>query len=212
MRTTSRTILSALVAAPLLVGAVVPASAAEQGHVKTSGKVASFQVDGPESSDAIPGNYVSGGLDVVNGEAMGYLGAYDCADGAVPWEGEGCTYLTDIWLDGMVSTSATKGKVKATVLTGDVHAYSWTFDEETGEEFFADYGLLPLDVSVSPYGKAIKQVETYSYRDANTGETYSYRATSTGYNATASGTLGTIEVGPAGFVGSYKSTDQWKTP
>lgn len=213
MRTTSRTLLSTLLTAPLLVGLVAPASAAESGQIRSSGSFAGIQLSGPETSDAIPGNYLDGGVDVYGDSAYGYAMTFDCADGATPYDGEGCDYLGDVMLEGSGLTSSTgKGRHAATHLSGELFASMFSWDEETGEEAYLDLGVLTLDATVTPYGKAARMTSTETYRDAETGESFTVRSTQTVYRATASGTLGDLVLDDQAYVGTYRSAQRWITP
>lgn len=213
MRRSTRTFVSVLAATPLLLGAFLPANAAEQGKVKSSGSFAHLDISGPETSDTIPGNYLMGDLQVMDSQAMGWATAFECADGATPMEGEGCTYVGDLMLDGAVTVSKSSGKTKATNLAGDLWVGEWVYDPETGEESVIDHGTLALDASLPPYGKSVTSTYTESFRDKNTGESYTVRARTTTFQATVSGTLGGSSLdGNQGSVGTFRSMQTWRTP
>ncbi|MGD8200937.1 hypothetical protein ACQE98_09775 [Ornithinimicrobium sp. W1679] len=214
MRTTARTLTAALLAAPLVAGSVLPASAGEAGHVRSSGTFASIDLTGPETSDAIPGNYLAfGSLEIFGDWAMGGAVAFQCEDGATPDDAEGCTYVADVWFDGGdLDVSTGKGKNATTAVVGDLSMYTVSWDEETSEGN-ETATIVPLDVSLTPYGKSSRETQTYTFRDGETGESFSFRATRTASRATVSGDLGDLSLdGKAGYTGSYRSQDRWRMP
>ena len=73
MRHTTRTLTAALLAVPLVVGMVLPSSAATSVRIKQSGKIISFAIEGPETSDVFPGNYWSGSMEIMGTDAFGYV-------------------------------------------------------------------------------------------------------------------------------------------
>lgn len=212
---TIRQFSAALLAVPLVAGAAVaPAGAAEFGHIRSSGNFASIDLTGPETTDAIPGNYVWGGVDVFGGTAMGFLETLECPAGQTPETSPDCVFLGFVDLFGPEMTVITgKGKSATTTVSGELWATSYSFDEETGEETHSDLGTWTLDASLSPYGKASRSTESYTFRDGETGESYSFRATTTVNRATVSGSLGELSLDDrAGYVGSYRMQDRWRTP
>ncbi|MDO5740095.1 MAG: hypothetical protein Q4P07_08095 [Ornithinimicrobium sp.] len=213
MRHTTRTLTAALLAVPLVVGMVLPSSAATSVRIKQSGKIIAFAIEGPETSDTVPGNYWSGNVDVMGKDAMGYLATFECADGAIPWEDEGCDYLGDVWLEGSgLSVTTAKGKNGATKVSGVVNAYSSSYDEETGEEDYAELGELTLQATLSTYGKSIRSTESSSFNDPNTGESYRYRWSQTFKNANVTGTLDGSSIDGDGIVGSYRGMQRMNLP
>jgi hypothetical protein len=214
MQKTTRSVLSAVVAVPLVAGALVPATAAEAGHIKSSGSFASIDLSGPDTSDVIPGNYLLGSIDVFDDMAMGWVMTFECADGETPESGDECVWVGEVYLDGMdVTVTRGKGKGATTTVSGELWANHFYYDDETGEEFYTDLGTLTINASLTPYGKPLRITETVRFRDGNTGESFSYRVTQTVNEATVNGTLGDLSLdGRAGYVGSYRSQDRWNMP
>lgn len=212
---TTRQFSAALLAVPLLAGAAVaPAAAAEAGNIRSSGSFASVDLTGPETTDAIPGNYVWGGVEVFGGTAMGWLDTFECPDGETPETSPDCVYLgfVDLFGPEMTVTSG-KGKGATTTVSGDLWATHYSYDEETGEETYTELGSWTLHASLSPYGKASRSTESYTYRDGETGESYSFRATTTVNRASVSGSLGELSLDDRmGYVGDYRTQDRWRTP
>jgi hypothetical protein len=195
---------------PLVAGAILPATAAQKGHVTSSGSFASIQFEGAETSDAIPGNYVWGVIDIFDGMAMGYGDTFQCEEGQTP---DDCEWLGEVYFDGYdVTVTTGKGKTAPVSVNGELFVYPFSYDEEPSEEPI-EPGTVTISATLSPYGKAARMTSSGSYRDGDTGESSSYRFTQNAYKATVTGSLGDLSLDDSmGYVGTYRGMDRWSTP
>jgi hypothetical protein len=205
MRTALRTSVVLALAVPLVASAL-PASAATTSHFREKGAFADAFFEGAGTPGDLPGNYSMGQLSFHGGVAEGFVETFECEQGQVPGgdeDGENACDSTGAyyaWSED-VTTTKSKGKVKASTYTGTVDLYH-ELDEESGEEPEVAAEDVPFSVTFSPTGRPARSTFTDSFRDPETGESYRFRETVVYYSATVEGSLDGIDA-VEGVVGTY---------
>lgn len=213
MRTTTRTLTTALLAAPLVAGAAVPATAAppmrytDSGtHVEASGQLLG-EVDGLDGN--VHQVFVTADESDDGTYGYGYVDSWACDDGVTqpydPETGEErCDYVGFVELESFDAEIEVGKRLTSGVLTGMYSSVVWDCDEV---ECWPVPGDASFDVDVTVTADSTKPATARfmeTYRDPATG--YSYRGTRTQKftTGTATGTVGSENlVDGWGLVGTY---------
>ena len=174
-------------------------------QAKSSGNFAVVYWDEVEDlGDSL--RYTYGGIDAFGDrrvELYGYLDIATCLK-EVPEETDPCTYeYRYIYADPAAVTLDVAKKNSAAALTGEV-----TLADDFGNE-----ETVALDISLLGAGATIKSTNSFTYRDSD-GVRFSVRSSQTGRAATASGSIGDIELpeSAAGEFGTYRQMEREMLP